>query len=285
MADRSFRTTHPDMQTLQRLSVPLALLMLSGCAAAPAKRDPRDPWERVNRATYTFNDHLDRAIAKPVARTYQKVTPEFMRTGVSNFFDNLNYTTVVVNDLLQGKVVYFFSDTGRFVMNSTLGMAGLLDPASAAGLERRQTDFGVTLGKWGIGGGPYLVLPILGPSSVRDAVGRGGDVFTTAPYWVLNKWQGAVVWTANTVDTRYRLLGTEKLLENTYDRYAFLRNAYLQRRDFLVHGNKASSQEQEEEEKMLDELDKQNQDGGAPKSSPAPQPPPPQSPPEQPQPR
>lgn len=238
------------MQALLRLSLPLALLMLSGCAAAPAKRDPRDPWERFNRTTYAFNDRLDKAVARPVARGYQKITPGFVRTGVSNFFNNLNTPTTIVNDVLQFQVKYFFADTGRFVLNSTLGLAGFFDPASAAGLEKRSADFGQTLGKWGIGTGPYLVLPVLGPSDVRDAFGRVGDRYTSIPTYTLNWVQGTGEFVAEAVDARYRLLATETLLENAYDKYAFVRNAYLQRRDFLVHGERPAS-----DEDLLNELE------------------------------
>jgi phospholipid-binding lipoprotein MlaA len=245
------------MQALLRLTVPLTLLMLSGCAAAPAKRDPRDPWERMNRATYAFNDSLDKAVAKPVARGYAKVTPAFVRTGLSNFFDNLGTTTTIVNDALQLHPKDFFSDTGRILLNSTLGIAGFLDPASSAGLEKHTADFGQTLGKWGVGPGPYFVIPILGPSDVRDTVGRGGDEFTTVPYWVLDFWPGFGFTVANLIDTRYRLLSTEPLLEESYDKYGFVRNAYLQHREFLIHGNRPS-QDDEENEKLLEELDKED---------------------------
>jgi phospholipid-binding lipoprotein MlaA len=251
------------MQALLRLTVPLAVL-LSGCAAAPAKRDSRDPWERFNRTTYSFNDHLDRAVAKPVAKGYQKVTPSFVRTGVSNFFDNVNTTTTIVNDVLQLHVKDFFSDSGRFVLNSTLGIAGFMDPASAAGLDRHTADFGQTLGKWGIGAGPYLVIPFLGPSDMRDAVGRAGDHFTVPQAWFLTFWPSVGAAAAEAVDTRYRLLPTEALLQESYDHYAFIRNAYLQRREFLIHGNKPSSDD-EENEKLLEDLDKDDKKSSPPK--------------------
>jgi phospholipid-binding lipoprotein MlaA len=256
------------MQALLRITLPLALLILTGCASAPAKRDPRDPWERLNRSTSAFNDGLDRAIAKPVARGYQKVTPGFMRTGISNFFDNLNATTTIVNDVLQLHVKDFFSDSGRFVMNSTLGIAGFLDPASAAGLQRHTADFGQTLGKWGFHPGPYLVIPVLGPSDIRDAVGRVGDHYSVVAPYVLNTWPSVGLGIAEAVDTRYRLLPTERLLEQSYDRYAFIRNAYLQRREFLIHGNKPSTDE-DENEKLLEELDKEDK---ADKQAPPPPP-------------
>src|ERR1700748_3758150 len=123
-------------KTIRVSALSLVLVTLLGCAAAPAKKDPRDPWERMNRTTYKFNDKVDKAVLWPVARGYQKVTPQFVRTGVSNFFDNLNYPVVIVNDLLQAKFILAGRDTGRLLMNTTLGIGGLLDPASSAGLQK-----------------------------------------------------------------------------------------------------------------------------------------------------
>src|SRR2546423_5899516 len=161
------------MQTTLRVStLSLAFLLLCGCAShGVTKRDPRDPWEPMNRATYRFNDKFDRAIAKPVARTYRRVTPQFVQTGVTNFLDNLQYPIVMVNDLLQGQFKPFAQDSGRLLLNTTLGIGGLFDPASAAGLDNNYCGFGQTLGKWGIKPGPYLVLPLLGAPDVPDWVG------------------------------------------------------------------------------------------------------------------
>lgn len=258
------------MRPTLHLAVPLALV-LAGCAAAPAKRDPRDPWERLNRTTYAFNDTFDRKLARPVARTYQKVTPPFVRTGVSNFFDNLNYPIVIVNDLLQAQIKDFFSDTARLALNTTLGLGGFFDPASSAGLDKNTRDFGQTLGKWGIGTGPYLMLPVLGPSDVRDAFGRVGDGYSVPQTYLLDFWPSVGVWVGGAIDTRYRLLSQETILESTYDRYAFIRNAYLQHREFLVTGG-ASRKEEEEEEKMLDELQQDESSAPQPKPNPKPKP-------------
>ena len=149
----------------------LTLTLLPACAPLPGKPDPRDPWERVNRATYKFNDVLDRAVAKPVAKAYRRVTPQFAQTGVANFFSNLDGPTVIINDGLQGKPKDTLRHLGRFVVNSTLGLGGLLDPASRLGLDAGSADFGQTFGHWGIHPGPYVVLPVLGPSDVRDGIG------------------------------------------------------------------------------------------------------------------
>jgi len=231
----------------------LCLLLAHGCATLPpgAQRDPRDPWERLNRTTYHFNDVLDRAILKPGAVQYAKL-PQPMRTGVYNFFTNLGYPVVIVNDLLQGQVKPFFSDIGRLLLNSTLGLAGFLDPATPAGLERNERDLGQTLGKWGIRPGPYLVVPVLGPYTVRDGVGGIGDSYAN-PRAYLPFWWGAGLWTAQGIDTRSRLLYLEPTLRSAYDPYAFVRNAYLQHRQFMVSGGQSQSEE-EQEQKLMEEI-------------------------------
>jgi phospholipid-binding lipoprotein MlaA len=232
----------------------LCLLLLAGCASLPpGKREPRDPWERMNRATYRFNDAFDRAIARPVARGYRKATPQFVQTGVRNFFENVDTTIVMLNDLLQGELRTFASDTGRLLLNTTLGIGGLFDPATAAGLERNDRDFGQTLGKWGVHTGPYLVLPFLGPSDVRDAVGRAADTFSTPRSYIRDPYWEYGVWLLDKVDLRARYLDTDQVLASAYDPYAFLRNAYLQHRDFKVRGGPSQSEEEQHEQRMLEE--------------------------------
>ena len=226
----------------------LSCLAILGCASqAPLKRDPRDPWERLNRTTFAVNQKLDRAIAKPVARTYRRVTPHFVQTGVSNFMDNINYPIVIVNDLLQAKFKPALSDTGRFVLNTTAGVAGLFDPASAAGLDKNQEDFGITLGKWGIHPGPYLVLPILGPSDVRDGIGRVADEFVTPQNYISNNGVRYSLDGVYYVDLRARLLDVEGALDNAFDRYAVLRSVYLQHRQYKISGDEQSEDVPEDE--------------------------------------
>src|SRR5262245_31933005 len=205
-------------------------LLAAGCASAPnAKRDPRDPFERVNRVTYKFNDTVDRAVLKPVAKGYKKVTPRFVQTGVSNFFDNLEQPTVIVSDLLQAKFKPALSDTGRFLLNTTIGVGGLFDPASAAGLDRNDEDLGQAFGKWDIPAGPYLVIPLLGFSDLRDGLGSIGEIYTDPTHYVeRDAWRYSIN-AVGLVDTRAGLLDTEQALANTFDKYAFIRNAYLQR--------------------------------------------------------
>lgn len=225
------------MRTILRVSAPVLLcLLLVGCAAAPGKRDPRDPWERMNRATYKFNDKFDKAVARPVARTYVRITPQFVRTGVSNFMDNLTTPITIINGLLQAKFVQASADTGRLLLNTTVGIGGLLDPASAAGLDKHDEDFGLTLGHWGVPPGPYLVVPFLGFSDVRDGVGRVADIYTTPTHYIKDSTTSWSLWFLEVLDARTRLLGTDALVDQAFDPYTFTRNAYLARRHFLVTG-------------------------------------------------
>jgi phospholipid-binding lipoprotein MlaA len=252
----------------------LAFLTLGGCAASPAtKPDPRDPWERVNRATYTFNDKVDRAIAKPAARAYRKVVPRIARKGVSNFFSNLEQPTVMLNDLLQGKWRPAGNDAARFLLNTTLGLGGLFDPASPAGLDRNDEDFGQTLGKWGVRPGPYLMLPFLGPATVRDGVGDVVDQFTEPDTYVKDD---KVLWSAKVLgllEQRERLLDLEPALERTFDKYAFIRNAYLQRRAYLVSDGAVAEEPPPAEDEFSEaELEEAERESGMSEDEPPPKP-------------
>lgn len=229
----------------------IACLILSGCASLPNnQRDPRDPWERMNRTTFKVNTALDHAIARPVARAYQKVAPRPVRTGVSNFMDNLFYPVTMANDLLQLKFKPFAQDTGRFVLNTLVGVGGLLDPATRAGLPKHEEDLGQTFGYWGAGPGPYFVIPILGPSDVRDGIGKLGDTWFSPLTYVNNSYIRYGIYGVYLVDTRYRLLPQDKLLEEAYDPYTLLKNAYLQRREFLVTDGKLSDREREKQDQQ-----------------------------------
>jgi phospholipid-binding lipoprotein MlaA len=231
-------------------------LALTGCASAPSpsgKADPRDPWERINRSTFKFNDALDRAIARPVAKAYVKVTPKIVRTGVSNWLGNLDTVPTIINDALQGKFKMAGHDTARFLLNSTLGLGGLFDPASAAGLEYNDEDLGQTLGKWGIKSGPYLVLPILGPSSARDAFSRAADTFMEPVWYLEDDSTRYLIRLVDLLDQRAGLLELDAQLERSYDRYAFVRNAWLQRREYQVRDGDVDDQSLELEEEFKDD--------------------------------
>jgi phospholipid-binding lipoprotein MlaA len=215
--------------------VALLSLFLGGCATAPdAKKDPRDPFEGFNRASYKFNDALDRALLKPAAKGYKAVTPDFVETGVTNFFSNLAQPTVILNDLLQGKFKDSLNDTGRFLVNTTVGIGGLFDPASAAGLDRNDEDFGQTLGKWGTPAGPYLMVPFFGPATVRDGFGAGVDVFTNPVHYVERDAIRYGLQGMDLIDARARRLPLDDTLNQAFDKYTFIRNAYLQQREYAV---------------------------------------------------
>jgi len=217
-------------------------LGLTGCAALPnGKADPRDRFERFNRSIYKFNTALDHAILRPTARAYVKVLPRPVRTSINNFTTNLAYPTTVANDFFQGKVADGVTDAARIVVNTLLGLGGLFDPASHMGLDRHTQDFGLTLGHWGVPSGPYLMLPFFGPSTVRDTAGLVPDYALTyeivSRNLITNNWVSGGLFVVAQIDRRSQLLDTDKILDSTYDPYAFLRSAYLQRRDYLIHGD------------------------------------------------
>jgi phospholipid-binding lipoprotein MlaA len=209
--------------------------LISGCATGP-DRKPGDPFEPVNRVVFQFNDGVDRYVAVPVAKGYQKVTPQPLRTAVSNFFSNLGDLTNAANALLQLKFTDATEDIMRFAFNSVFGLGGLLDWATPAGLPKHHQDFGLTLGHWGIPSGPYLVLPLFGPSTVRDSMGLVVDV----KFNPLNYMEPAVrnpLYVLQFVSTRSDLLGATDLLQQAaLDKYSFVRDAYTQQRRARLRG-------------------------------------------------
>ena len=227
MTDSSYR-----LRTLM-VCGSMFLMLLGGCASTG---NPQDPLEPINRGIYQFNDGLDRVVLKPVAEAYRGVLPQFMRTGVSNFFANINDVIVALNNLLQGKIPDAVSDAGRVVVNSTVGILGVLDVATEIGLEKHNEDFGQTLGRWGFGDGPYLVLPFFGPSNLRDALSRIVDYRLDPLTYVDPSRDRNQLWLARIINRRAELLDTSKILETAaLDPYEFLRDAYLQRRRNLVY--------------------------------------------------
>ena len=215
----------------------LALVVAQGCATAPGG-NPSDPFESFNRSVFSFNDSLDRAVIKPVAIAYRDVTPSPVRTGVTNFFGNLKDVWSVVNNGLQGKGEYAGDSLGRVMINTVFGLGGLLDMAGEANIPKHTEDFGQTLGVWGVPAGPYLVLPVLGPSTVRDTaaliVDTQGDVVSTmGNIPVRNTLQ-----VTRAVNIRSNLLKAGNLLdEAALDRYTFAREVHLQRRRSLIKPN------------------------------------------------
>ncbi len=230
---------------LRFASLLLLALFATGCTTLEGPRDPRDPFEGYNRAMYDFNSDFDKALFRPVAEAYDEYVPRPVNTGISNFFSNLDDVLVLLNDLLQLKFAQAASDLSRLAWNSTVGLFGLIDVATPMGLPKHNEDFGQTLGAWGVGSGPYLVLPFLGPSSVRDGTGLLADWQVDPVMQVENpdeRW-GLVV--TNAVDTRAGLLRASNILETAaLDPYVFMRDAYLQRRQNLVYdGNPPTTDE------------------------------------------
>ena len=223
------------LQRVMGLMLLGALGALGGCATAGG--NPDDPLEGYNRAMFRFNDSVDKAVIKPVATGYKKVMPEVARTGVTNFFSNLGDVWIGVNNVLQGKVGPGVSDFGRFAINTTVGIFGLFDVASNAGLEKHNEDFGQTLGRWGMGPGAYLVLPILGPSDLRDGFSQLVVDWHGDPLWyVANIPTRNELVATHFIDQRANLLDTTQLLdEAALDPYVYTRSAYLQRRRSLVY--------------------------------------------------
>lgn len=210
------------------------LLLLSGCASTGG--NPRDPWEGFNRPVYAFNDAIDRAVLKPVAEGYVKVVPAPARTGVNNFFGNLEDIGTGLNNILQGKVADGVSDLGRFGVNTVLGIFGLWDVATPMGLEKHTEDFGQTLGKWGVPSGPYLVLPLFGPSTLRDAPARWVDPMTAINYNIERDVVKGTLFVTDIIRGRANLLQAERVLdEAALDKYSFIRDAWIQRRRNQVY--------------------------------------------------
>lgn len=214
-------------------------IVMSGCATVPADsgNDPRDPIESFNRQVFEFNEVVDRAVLKPVAQAYEYVLPEPVRDCISNIFSNFREPSNAVNNLLQGKPIDAASDTCRFVVNSTVGLLGCFDPARQMGLEKHNEDFGQTLGRWGIGSGPYLVVPILGPSTVRDAIGiYGAEPYLDINFYIDNVRVRNAILGTRVVNQRSELLQTDDLISGAaLDKYRFIRDGYLQRRRSLVY--------------------------------------------------
>ena len=207
--------------------------LISGCASTG---NSKDPYEGFNRAMFTFNDKVDQVAMKPAATVYRNVLPSFVQTGVGNFFGNIGDVWIAANNLMQGKVEDGMSDVGRVLINSSVGIGGLFDIASEAGLPKHDEDFGQTLGKWGFKSGPYVVLPFLGPSTVRDTIALPADFYAdpwghVRPVRLRNP--GYVV---RVVDRRAANLNAGSLIEDAaLDKYEFVRDAYLQRRESQIN--------------------------------------------------
>ncbi len=244
------------MRALYKLAVGMVLALLAGCATS-AKRTSSDPLEPLNRAVFKFNDTADRYALKPVARVYDTVVPVFLQLRVRSFFSNLDDVLVVLNDALQGRPDNFAHDSVRLVSNTVFGGLGLFDVAGMRGINKRYEDFGQTLAVWGMPSGPYLVLPFLGPSTLRDGPARFLETYLD-PVWLQRDVPVRNVSVGlRLVDTRASLLPADRLLEQAaVDRYSFLRDAWLQRRLNLIYdGNPPRPKDDLEDPDALEDGD------------------------------
>ena len=237
---------------INRLKIILLISLVfgfTGCTTLDGPPNPDDPFESFNRSVYTFNENFDEYLFKPVAKGYRVVTPSFIDKGITNFFSNIDDIVVVINDVLQFKLIQTASDISRFVINSTIGVFGLFDVASHLDLIKHNEDFGQTLGTWGIGSGPYLVLPFIGPSNLRDAAGFAVDstqfdIILTR----LDEKERIAALAIKYIDMRADLLSATNLLQEIApDPYAFIRDAWVQRRlNLLYDGNPPITEEDED---------------------------------------
>lgn len=236
----------PRRGTLRAIAATLAtgcLLCLAACATKPGNPgdvppQKRDPLAPANREIYRFNMLVDKAVLRPVAKGYANVTPQPVQDSVSNFFANLRLPVTVINDLLQLKPLDAARDTGRFLVNSTVGFGGLFDPASDWDMPAHSEDFGITLARWGVPSGPYLQIPFLGPSDLRDALGLYSDYFGSTSYW--SNWSPGTrnaVYALQAVSERASYLNVDQMLEQSYDPYSLMRSIYFQHRDQTIRQN------------------------------------------------
>lgn len=214
----------------------ISLLVIScamtGCASTWNPKDPKDPYENYNRKVFAFNLSVDRHVYRPIARGYDAITPKPVQKSVANFFNNVDQVPTIANDLLQLNIPWTFQDVGRLVVNTTLGIGGLFDVAKHMGLERHSQDFGLTLAKWGVRESPYLMVPFFAPSTARDFTASFVDYYGLSiwPY-VDPQWLSYSLYGVNLVELRAALLPTDKLIDEAFDPYVFMRDAYLQNRE------------------------------------------------------
>ena len=236
-----------------RVAAVSTVFVVSGCATLSSPSPKADPFESFNRASFKVNETLDDVVLKPVAKGYVAVTPGFVRAGIGNAFENVGDVNTAFNNLLQGKVGNAFSDLGRVLVNTTLGVIGLWDVATPMGLEKHKEDFGQTLGKWGVASGPYLVLPLMGPSTLRDTFGRPVDSALGYYRNIDHRRTANSLLLTEIITMRASMLGADHTFETAaLDKYNFVRDAYLQRRLAKIYDGKPP---QEKRDALDDSLD------------------------------
>lgn len=229
------------IKKINKSCIILASILLHGCATNKYVTNHKDPLEPLNRGFYRFNKTLDTLYLKPASKTYELILPQALRELINNFFANIGEIPTIVNSLLQAKFSQVGNSTARFAINSTLGIGGLFDVATKANLPRQKEDFGTTLATWGYKDSHYLVLPILGPSTIRDGIGTIGNTFLSPPYYLKPKWRNRYEF-AYMIDKRSDLKEAQSFVENMgIDEYKSQRDAYLQNRDYKINNQQASS--------------------------------------------
>ncbi len=236
------------LKKLRIVLLAAAVVALTGCASTSGYSDPRDPIEGFNRAVFSFNETLDRALVKPVAKGYRAIMPSAIDKGITNFFSNLDDIGSALNNLLQFKLKRSASDVGRIVVNSTVGILGFIDVASNMNLDKYGEDFGQTLGYWGVGAGPYIMIPVLGPSGGRDLVGEVVDWHTDPVTYVNPVRVKNTLIVLRAIDKRADLLGASAVVEEAaLDKYEFIRDAYIQKRENDVNDGDFMLDEEDED--------------------------------------
>lgn len=222
------------MQSIKRILLVITTLFLQGCLEKGP--NPEDPYESINRPIYKFNQVLDTAVAKPTAKFYTAIMPVKLRAGINNFYNNINMIPTVINDLLQADFPHASQDFRRLILNSTIGLGGILDPAVRYDSPLRSNDLGITFALWGDKQSPYVMIPLLGPSTIRDGMALMFDYtfFTPYPYIPTTPLYALLV--ERYVDLRAQMLDNDKLISESLDKYAFIRDAYLQHRRYLIQG-------------------------------------------------
>lgn len=241
------------MQKIKSIATLAALFSLSACTIKGT--NPDDPYEAMNRKTYKFNQAFDATVLKPLAKIYRSVLPSRVRSGINNAYDNVNMLPTVANDLLQAEWRYALKDSWRFVINSTVGVAGIFDAANSMGLAPHSNDLGITLAKWGDKKSPYLIIPFLGPSTFRDGMGMMFNYALLTPYPYLDSALTTGLLGVRYVDLRSQMLDTEKLMNEALDGYSFMRDAYLQHRHYLITGEQNAKAEMDSSALYVDDED------------------------------
>ena len=234
----------------------VGLTLVGGCASIPKEqRSETDPWEPLNRPLYEINTGIDKVTLKPLAKGYQKFLPPIVRSGVNNFARNLVTPRSSINNFLQGKPRQGFSELGRFVFNSILGIGGLMDVATTAGIEAHPEDFGQTAAVWGVPSGPYVMLPFLGPQTLRDALLLPVDIAADPLYHYNNTSVRDKLYVLRIIELRARLLSAEKLLEDSKDKYVTTRESYLQNRVYQIYDGNPPEEDDEFFDEFLEDED------------------------------